>query len=90
MVDCEMVHTESPVTLSIVCLALGFATLIGADFAVIAANNKKVTNKFKANSLMPWHGQLAVGTAPRGVPHSHLSSRLQDDAHNLPPEVEER
>ncbi len=76
MVDFEMVHTESPVTLFAVSLALGFATLIGADFAVVAAHNNKVANTVKANFLMPRHGQLAAGAAPRGVPRSHLSSRL--------------
>jgi hypothetical protein len=90
VVNLEVVNAEGPVTLLAKGLALSFASFIGADPAAVSPHNHKVPNTVESNLLISRHGQLPNTAAPRRAPFSQLSSRLEDNTHNLPPEVEVR
>jgi hypothetical protein len=72
MVDPEVVHTDGPVTLLAVRLALGLASLIIADPAAVPPHNQEVANTVIANLFKARHGGLP--SASRCNPLSHLSS----------------
>ncbi len=71
-VDLEVVHTDGPVTLLTVHLALGLASLIIAEPAAVPPHNQEVANTVIANLFMARHGDLP--SASRCSPLSHLSS----------------